>query len=309
MAETSGSATRERWLLSGSTLFLSLIPIALLLAPVPLAVLIFRHGLRAGIIAAVLSGLIASILTLNPLILAQVLLVLALGVALGEAMREGLSLKQTLVVGSFVTFVTTLLLMFLIDRVLGMSPIDMVAEFWKEALAGVAGSGQIPEDFIELQLAQMRLTMPASLVMGSVGLTVIDFSLSRWLLGKLPAIEGAPQAPAMVPFAHWRFPKGVAGLYVIVRIVEMTIFSSLGSLLQVVLVNGLLVLGMLMTAQGAAVAWYFVVRRVSKGLAVALFAGLLLFLNQLLVLALILIAVLDAWFDFRKLERKAPPRA
>src|SRR5690606_3817100 len=106
---------------------------------ITLAALVFRRGLRVGIAVAILSGLSATLVSLNPLILAQVLLVLALGIALGEGMREGLSAGQIVAVGTGVAMVTTILLKIAVERVTGLSIDEIIAGFWQEVFVGVGG--------------------------------------------------------------------------------------------------------------------------------------------------------------------------
>src|SRR5690606_24268042 len=121
-----GKRLRDHVLLGGATAFLAVLPFSLMLAPVPLAALVYRHGLRAGIATALAAGLLAAMLTLSPVILAQVLLVLALGIALGEGMRDGLSAAQLVGLGALVALGTTVLLMYVVQRVFGVDVVEMV---------------------------------------------------------------------------------------------------------------------------------------------------------------------------------------
>ena len=299
--ETGERSPNERVILGGATVMLSVLPIGLLVAPAPLAVLVLRHGLASGIWAAVLSGLFASILTQSPLILAQVLLALALGIALGEALREAFDLRRIIAVGSVVVLITTLLLMVLIQRVIGMSPIDIVATFWQEALSRVAGS-DTSDEFLQSQIAAMRATLPASLIMGSVGLTVSDYGLTRWLARRLPG--GAGTAPALPAFGYWRFPRWFAAAYIVGRILEFSLWPGLGGVLQIALLNGLLILGLLITIQGIAVAWFYLGRaKMGKGLRWLLIGGVYLFLQPVALLLFLVVGLLDSWFDLRRVQR------
>lgn len=301
-AEPGERLPGERVILGGATVVLSMLPIGLLVAPAPLAVLVLRHGLASGIVAAVLSGLFASILTQSPLILAQVLLALALGIALGEALKEGFSLRQALAVGSVVVFITTLLLMFLIQRVVGMSPIDIVATFWQEALRSAAGSDTAAQAFVDAQIAAMRAVLPASLILGSVGLTVVDYGLTRWLARKLP---GEKDAVAPLPeFSRWRFPRWTAVVYLAGRVAEVLFLARLTGSVQMALINVVLILGFLMTIQGLAVGWFYLQRaKVSKALRWLIVLGVLFFLQPVASLLFLVAGVIDALLDLRRARR------
>lgn len=301
-AEPGERLPGERVILGGATVVLSILPIGLLVAPAPLAVLVLRHGLASGIVAAILSGLFASILTLSPLILAQVLLALALGIALGEALRDALATRQVIAVGSVVVLVTTLLLMFLIQRVVGMSPIDIVATFWQEALKSAAGSDMASEAFVEAQLNAMRAMLPASLVLGSVGLTVVDYGLTRWLAQKLPGEN--EKVPPLPPFSRWRFPRWIAVLYIIGRIVEALFLARLVGIAQMAVINAVLILGFLVTVQGIAVGWFYLQQaKVSTALRWLIVFGVLLFLQPVASLLFLVAGVLDSWLDLRRVKR------
>jgi|GEM_PF-1462051 len=303
----------ERAILGGATVLLSVLPVGLLVAPSPLAALVLRHGLASGIWTAVLSGAVASFLTQSPLILAQVLLALALGIALGQALRESLGLRRTLVLGSLVVFFTTWLLMYFFEQLTGVSMIDVVATFWQEALKSVAGSDSMAQEaLLEAQIAAMRATLPASLLMGSAALTVLDFWLTRWLVQRLPGGEGeeAGAVPALPPFARWRFPRWVAGVYVLGRVVELLAGRLLDGWLQIGLVNVTLMLGFLITIQGFAVGWHYLERfKIAKGLRLLLAGGFYLFLQPIATLLFLLAGLLDAWLDLRKLRKVAEPVA
>lgn len=302
-AETGERLPNERVILGGATVLLSALPIGLLVAPSPLAALVLRHGLASGIWTAVISGAAASFLTQSPLILAQVLLALALGIALGQALRESLGLRRTLVSGSLVVFVTTVLLMVIFERVTGMSVIDVVATFWQEALGSVAGSDSVAgQELLEVQIAAMRATLPSSLLMGSIALTVLDFGLTRWLVQKLPG--GKDTVPALPPFARWRFPRWVAGVFVLGRITEIAGGTRLGGALALALINVTLALGLLVAIQGFAVGWHFLGRlRVPKALRLAAAAAFYLFLQPIAALLFLVTGLLDAWLDLRRLRR------
>lgn len=318
--EVGWEAAKERWILTGATAFLSIVPIALLLAPAPLAVLIFRHGLRPGIIAAVLSSMFASLITLNPAILAQVLLVLALGVALGEALRDGFDARRILIMGTAVAALTTLLLLYLVERVFGISPFEIVAGFWESFLSDMAsGRGTLAPDAveemrraIELQVAHMRLTFPASLAMGSLGLTVVDLSLTRWLLDRMPPRSGREPGGSSIetgaawlpPFARWALPRWIGLAFLGAQALELIVVRDTLGLFGAVVINAALVLRTLVTVEGASVAWFFLARTsLPKGIRLLLFAGLLLFLHQLASLAFLGLGLVDMAFDTRRLRR------
>lgn len=293
----------ERVMLGGATVMLSVLPIGmgLLVAPAPLAVLVLRYGLASGIWVAVLSGLLASLLLRSPLIMAQVLLTLALGIALGEALREKFPLRWIIVVGSGVVLLTTALLMALIQRVFGMGLLDIIATLWQEALSLSPGS-DMSEELIQRSIAAMRMTLPASMLIGSVGLTVFDYGLTRWLDRRLPGSDKS--APALPAFGRWRFPRWLAAVYVVGRLLEAVFWSWLGGPVQILWINGMLIASFLVALQGVAVAWFWLERaKVKKALRWLIIGGAYLFLEPIASVLFLLVGLLDSWLDFRKVRK------
>lgn len=306
-AETGERLPGEPVILGGATVLLSVLPFGLLVAPSPLAVLVLRHGLASGIVAAVLSGVAASLVTRSELILAQVLLSLALGIALGEALRESLGVRRTLVLSALVVFLTTWLLMYVFEQLTGMRLIDVVTAFWREALKSVAGSDAAAyEALLEAQIAAMRATLPASLLLGSAALAVLDFALTRWLVRKLPGGEEA--VPALCPFSRWAFPRWVGGAYVAGRLLELAIGTRMGSGILVGLLNVTLVLEFLLMIQGFAVGWHYLGRvRLAKALRLLLAGGFYLFAQPVSTFLFLLTGLLDTWLDLRRLQKSQSP--
>lgn len=295
---------RDYVMLGGATAFLSVLPFALMAAPVPLAALVYRRGLKAGISTALAAGVIASLLARNPLLLAQVLLALALGIALGEGLREGVGATQLVVLGTAVAMTTTLLLMYAVQRAFGVDVIEMLGLFWEEALGAGAGNStgnpEAAEELrrtIELQMAQMRLALPAGLALGSLSLTVIVFALSRWLLAKLG--ESMESVPAMRPFHLWRFPAWVAFVYAGARLIELAAGGQGPALILWAVINAIVVAETLLLVQGVSVAWHFL-PRVGAGVKVVALILALLFLQFVAAFALIALGFIDAIWDLRR---------
>lgn len=304
-AQTGKETLTEKVLLGGATALLAVLPFSLMIAPVPLAALVYRHGLTAGFYGALSAAAFAALLTLSPAIMAQVLLILALGIALGEGLRELRGAGSIIGLASLVTLVTTLLLFFLFERVTGESPFEMAARFWEEGLMAMLGSqagGEVPAEVREAVLAQIeqiRRTIPASVLLGSVALVVVDFALVRWLLARLGSdLAGVAALPS---FGAWRFPPLVAGAYVGAAALGRFFSGAVsGPFVSTLLLNANLVLASLLVVQGAAVGWHFLERwGVARPLRVALLAGMFLFAPGLVFLFL-LTGIVDAGFHLRK---------
>jgi len=301
-SEQDDKRLRDHLMLGGATAFLAVFPFSLMFAPVPLAALVFRHGLQAGIAAALVAGALALLMTQSPIILAQVLLVLALGVALGEGLRDGLSATQIVGLGTLVALATTALMLFAVQRVLGVDIVEMIGRFWEEALR--QGAGNTPEQLeaarraIELQKAQMRISLPASLALGSLATTVVDFALVRWLLARLG--EEMERLPKLRPFGLWRFPLWVAAVYACARLCEIAVRPGEDpGAAGWAIANALMISGALLAVQGAAVLWHFLAR-LGVGVRLLAFITALLLFQYIAVLTLLLLGIVDAFADLRR---------
>lgn len=312
MDGTTGSDTLpERLLLAGATLFLTVFPVALFLAPVPLAVLHARHGLKYGIGTAVAASLLSALLTLSPLAFAQSLLFLGLGIALGEGIRDGLSAKQILGVGTIAALGAMVMLSYMVERVTGMNLFELMRDFWEEALEGMLAndSASSPETLeqwrvlIRQEIAFMQRTLPASLFLGSLGLAAFDFALVRRILERLPGEERGTGL-RFPPFARWRFGTGV-GIGLLLGWLLHRWFVAEGPLASILL-NVTLVLGAFVAVQGAAMLWHLLGRtRLSRGWRVAIALLLFILLFQVIVLVFAAAGLLDMVFDVRRLGRRA----
>lgn len=310
MEKPAGTGERmpgEQAILGGATVLLSLFPGGLLFAPAPLAALVLRHGIVGGILTAVLAGALVTFIGRSPLLAAQVLLTLALGVALGEALRESFGVKRTLAVGAAVVMVTTALLLYYFQRVTGMSLVDAMGEFWREMVKSAAGGDAAAQEAaLEWLIAAMRATLPASVVVSSAGLAVLDYALARWLVQKLPG--GQDAVPPLPPFARWRFPRAAAAVFAAGFVLELFLGDRLAGSLGTAIINVTLVLGVFVAVQGVAVAWHFLERlRLTKALRLLLLAVIYLhpLLRPVAMIFFIGIGVLDAWIDMRKLREVA----
>lgn len=311
MDGTTGSDTLpERLSLAGATLFLTLFPAALFLAPVPLAALHARHGLKYGIGTAVAASLLSALITLSPLAFAQSLLFLGLGIALGEGIRDGLSPKQILSVGTLAAFGATVALAFTVERVAGVNLFELIRDFWEEALERMlandsASSPEMLEQWralIREEIAFMERTLPASLFLGSLSLAAFDFALTRRLLERLPGEERGASL-RLPPFARWRFGMG-AGIGLLLGWLLQRWFVVEGPLASILL-NVMLVLTALVALQGAATLWHWLGRtRLSRGWRIAIAFLVLILLFRWIVLVFAAVGLLDMLFDVRRLGRK-----
>lgn len=269
----------------------------LFVAPVPLAVLIFRHGLRVGIVTALMASLLAGAFMQHPAAMLLVLLVLGLGVAIGEGLRDDLTLNQILAVG-WGTALLAFVALYAISRfIFHIDLVDATVRLWLEQLTRLTGR---PEGaaFSEPELAQLsahlRAMLPGMMVLSAAGISLCNYWLTgRWLSRLGVAVPWFPS------FARWRLPWYLTWGYI--AGLGLPLLQGLfGAPWLVPVGNNLeLVFRSVFLVQGLAVVWFYLTRwGVRRAIIIAL-AGLSLVAGPLLVF----VGLLDAWFDLRRLDR------
>lgn len=310
---TGSDTLTERLLLAGATFLFILLPVAVFLAPVPLAVLHARHGPYYGIATAVAVSLVTALLALSPLTFAQVLLLLGPGVALGEGIRDGLSSKAILGATTVALVAAMAVFVFMEQRTRGINPFDeahraVEAMFQRMAARDAAASPEAVEELRRLfreDLAMMQRMVPAGLFLSSLGVAAIDMSLTRRLLEKLPGEERAARL-RLPPFGEWRFSVGVGTGLLLGWLLPR--WFPLGETLASALLNVTVVCAVLVAVQGASVLWH-TLGRIGTGVgwrvAVALVAAVALLAVPGLPLVLPVVGLIDMVFDVRRLGREA----
>ncbi len=294
-----------------------------LVAPVPLAVLAYRHGYRLSIITAVLAVVLvgyveqqvfaglsqvapAAQLRFSLLGIMVVPVTLGLiGLVIGGAWREGASAGQT--------FALTVLAALLPGAVFWVGVrlvhgVDLLQVFMDNSLllakavveqAGETGLGPdaVGEWRAMIQDAErgfplIRPFLPGSAVVTAGVLAAVNMTLARLLLVR------AGERPAWFPpFGAWRFPWPLAlgfvaghGLLLAGAAAGMDGLAIAGENLRVMF-------HWLFTVQGLAIGWYWLERRLAPAWRVLILAVLFLWAPALLAWA----GVLDTWFNFRRL--------
>jgi len=323
-----GAGADGRFVLASATVLMALagafflVPL-LVLAAVPLAVLVYRNGYRAGTVTAIvtlvvvalaqqplLAGLPATIsdAALQAYALATMISLVTMGLigmVIGGAWREGASWTEAFWLGAAAALIPFTLVWagarLLYDVDLVTAAFQRWAEMVRGLVAEAARLGLTPAevDMLEEAVAQteagfalVRPLVPGFAAVGAIVASFIDTSLAGWMLARL----GHP-VPAMPPFAGWRFPRPLAVVWVAAE--AALLLQSAGRLAGLPAVeNALMVLSMLFALQGAAVAWHWLRgRRIAAALKVVLLVAVYWRFPYVLIWT----GVLDAFLDFRRL--------
>ncbi|MBP5199155.1 MAG: YybS family protein [Schwartzia sp.] len=219
MATRVASMT-ESGLLSALTVAMALIGIyvpilgtvAVLMWPLPIIVLIVRHGLRWGVMAVAVSGVLTAV-RLEPTVSLRLALAFAPGgIALGWGFRKEWSPVRTLTTGIVVSMAAKLAALWLLFLLTGVEPFSSQFDIMEQSFDSSAEiyrsmgmtDAQIEESrtiFMD-NLALVRLLLPLIVVIMGVMDTMLNYFLGGIVLRRL-----GHDVKTLPPFAEWRLPK------------------------------------------------------------------------------------------------------
>ena len=299
-------------------------PVAILLAPLPVMLLVIRWGLRTGVLATVVAGLIL-LQIFGPLVAFSALGFGPVGLALGWGVRHERGPAWTVLAGAAALYASTLVSLVLAMAVLHQ---DVLTQFIRLQTTSIqhsialmerlGASSQMVEPLhllIDAPCGEHHCFAPplealirsTSLVLVALGALVwgyLCYTVGRSLLRRL-----GYHIPALPPMLTWRLPRQLAASLVWISaglsVAGLWVPALGGLVLSAVFLN-LFVFGFL----GALVAVTWMTKRQIPRLAQAAVLVLLVTSQSALpLLALAVLGMLDTWHDFRRLGRTSPPPA
>ena len=278
--------------------------LAVLLWPLPAAILIVRHGFRWGVMSVVVAALLTSVLIEPTVGLRLAVAFGPVGLALGVGFRRGHSAARLVTTTMAVSIAAKFAGLAIVFSLTGMEPFSGQLAAMEESFGEVSAmyesvgmsEAQIAaaRDTFTQNIAMVRLLLP--LVVVTMGL--LDTMANFWALGKLLARLGQ-SVPPLPPFREWRLPAAFFYIFG---------FSLLGlywgstrdlPLLYQVSLN----LNMAMTIAGlieGASLYEFVTRRYGWPRLVTTLALFFIVFNSFLMPILVFTGLLDTVFDYRK---------
>ena len=219
MATRVASMT-ESGLLAALTVVMALIgvyvpflgTVAVLMWPLPILVLVVRHGLKWGLMAIVVACVLTAAL-IEPMVSVRLALAFAPGgIALGWGFRKGWSPVRTLTTGIVCSMAAKLAALSLLFALTGVEPFSSQFEIMEQSFDSSAeiyrsmgmNETQIEESrtiFTE-NLALVRLLLPLIVVMMGVMDTMVNHFFGGIVLRRL-----GHEVQTLPPFAEWRLPS------------------------------------------------------------------------------------------------------
>ena len=216
---TRVTSMTESGLLAAITVVMALIgvyvpllgTVAILMWPLPILVLIVRHGLKWGLMAVFVSAVLTAALVEPAVSLRLALAFAPGGVALGLGFRNEWSSVRTLVTGIVVSMVSKLAALALLFAITGIEPFsmqfDMMEASFDQTIEFYRGVGMSETQLAEVQenlvqnLSLMRLLIPLVVVLMGLMDTMVNYLLGGKVLRRL-----GHDVKTLPPFVEWRLP-------------------------------------------------------------------------------------------------------
>lgn len=296
-------------MLAAITVLLSLLgayfmPYLFFITPVPLIILVYRHGMRPGILVAVTSALLAGILISMVPTMIFLLILGLVGLAMGGALREGFKPHRILLIGTATSVIALVLMVVVTTLILDINVLESSFEAMKRSLEqatqlydrfGVQEHPFLRADAIDELMRLLRLVLPAALLTTATIMTFVNYWLARLVLNRIGA-----KLPWIRPFRTWRFPWYLAWGYILGQALLLVGRGSADANIWFVLgLNLQILFNYLFLLQGLAIMWFFF----EKGNVPKLvrWIAIIFVFNPMFTTLVVWAGVLDTWFNFRKL--------
>ncbi len=278
--------------------------VAAVLWPMPVIVLVVRHGLRWGVMASLVAGVLMALLIEPTISLRMVITFAPMSLALGYGFFKGWSAIKILLVSFVVSIGSVLVGLALVLLMTGINPLDMQMDMLKESMdasINLYKSAGLTEEQLQESVNQMnqavetiKLLFPLIIVISGVVVSFMNYWIAARVLKRL-----GHSVPVLPPFSEWRLPRGVIYLFAF-ALIGMYWGSSrnISALYQVSLNLNMLAtfMGLL---QGLAVIFFFINRRTTSTLLKVLTVCIIL-MNGFLTQVLSFVGIFDMLFDYRR---------
>ena len=279
----------------------------------PIVVLCMRHGMRAGVAAMAVVGVLLMLL-ITPLRAIQMMISLAApALVLGCGLLRKWSTEKILALTGFATFlgmcayfVLTIQLMGLtLQQFMGSDPesIRQVVRLYEDLgfLATVGLTAYQLEEYVTMMMSALVIILPSALLISGLGVALLNYAVANMILKRLKV-----ELPPVTRLATFRLPMGIVFVFIagLAMIVMGGMFFEENATIPVVGQNILLVVVALYFFQGYALVAFLLERYApaSHKFLRIVFAVLMLVNIIVMFVPVALAGLIDALFDPRKLE-------
>lgn len=209
------------------------------------------------------------------------------GFIIGNIIKEGFSPLKTLIAAVLSVIVSQALVVYVSGSIMDLNYQLLI----EEAIRNLGGEfdGQSVEQLVIPQLQFIKLMFPALLGISATITAIFNYYISAWYLRR----RGL-NIEIYKPFNRWYLPRWIVSILIIISLLmrSNTIFLNIN-----------IYLFFLSFLQGFSVLMYYLSTKSSSFLLKA-FVVFLIFLFPPVPIVLILLGLLDMWFNFRKQDEQ-----
>lgn len=265
--------------------FLSMI--VMFLWPVPIVYLVQKEESSRVIAVIAAAALINGFLFGAVMGLITVIGFGLVGFIIGNIIKEGFSPLKTLIAAVLSVIVSQALVVYVSGSIMDLNYQLLI----EEAIRNLGGelNGESVEQLVMPQLQLIRLMFPALLGISATITAIFNYYISAWYLRR----RGL-NIEIYKPFNRWYLPRWTISILIVISLLMRS---------NTIFLNANIYLFFLGFLQGFSVLMYYLSARSSSFLLKA-FVVFLIFLFPPVPIVLILLGLLDMWFNFRKQDEQ-----
>lgn len=265
--------------------FLSIL--VLIVWPIPIAVITLKYDLNttAGVIA--ISALINGVLFSPMMGLLAVIGYGLIGFVIGSSLKEEIKPLNTLIFTVLSVLLSHILLLFISKYLMGINFQSIINEI-NTIIGQTSNMGM--EEMLNSQLQLLQKIFPALIAISAIITGCLNYYATTWYINK-----AGFDKPTFKNIKYWALPRWVIAIGIVVSLIlKRNIFF----------VNLNIVLLFLTLIQGYAVSIYFIDKKTKNSIIKVIFTAVVIFV-PLLPPVLVLVGLVDFWFDLRKINNYA----
>ncbi|KXS50370.1 DUF2232 domain-containing protein [Halanaerobium congolense] len=255
----------------------------MILWPVPIVYLVQKKKSSGVIEVIIIAALINGLLFGTVMGLMTIIGFGLVGFVIGNVIKEGLSPFKTLIISVIAVAISQLLIFYVASGMLNLNYQTLL----QQALQNLSGEldQQSVEQIISTQFNLIRMIFPSLLVISATITGILNYYVSAWYLRR----RGL-NIELYKPVSRWYLPRWVVSILIVVSLLLTS---------NPVFININIFMFFLAFLQGFAVLMYFLSKK-NSSILIKSFLIFLIFVFPPIPIILILLGLLDMWFNFRK---------
>jgi uncharacterized protein YybS (DUF2232 family) len=271
-------------LLTAVNYFIPILSMAvMILWPVPIVYLVQKKETNAVITVIVIAALINGFLFGTVMGLMTIIGFGLVGFVIGNVIKEGLSPLKTLITAVITVIISQALIFYVSSGMMNLNYQTLL----QQAIESLSSDldQQSVEQLINAQISLIRMIFPALLAVSATVTGILNYYVSAWYLRRRGLNIELYKA-----VSSWYFPRWIVSILIVISLLMTS---------NPVFLNINIFMFFIAFLQGFAVLMYYLSTKSSSFLLKA-FLIFLIFIFPPVPIILILLGMLDMWFNFRK---------